>query len=137
MPTPSCTFCTIVEQPANALIVHEDARTIAFLSRHPEVDGHTLLVPKPHHADIFSIPEDLLAALMTSCKRLALHWREHVGAAGVNILHASGAAAEQSIFHFHVHLFPRFPNDGLHAWPSLPRPTRTREDMHAAFRLER
>jgi len=136
MQPPACPFCAIVEQPAKALIIYEDARTIAFLPLHPQITGHTLLVPKSHHADIYSIPADVLAALMTSCQTLALHWRKQVGAPGLNLLHASGAEAEQSVFHFHFHLFPRFADDGLDAWPVLPRPTQTREEMHAAFRLE-
>jgi len=132
----ACIFCDIVDQPAKALIIHEDARTIAFLPLHPQIAGHTLVVPKPHHADIYSIPVELLAAVMSSCQTLALHWQKRVGATGINILHASGADADQSVFHFHFHLFPRFPDDALDPWPVLPRPTQTREEMHRAFRLE-
>lgn len=131
-----CIFCKIVERTAEALIIHEDDRTISFLPLKPEVIGHTLLVPKAHHADVYAIPQDLLSALMTSCKMLAQRWREQVGATGMNILHASGVDAEQSVFHFHFHLFPRFADDGLRAWPRLGPPDETREEMHARFRLK-
>lgn len=136
---PDCIFCRIVRRTVDALIIHEDAHTISFLPLEPAVVGHTLLVPKEHHDDIFSIPSDLLSQLMSSAQAHARHWRHHVGTSGVNVLHASGIAAEQSVFHFHFHfhfhLFPRFAGDGLRTWPALPRPAGTREEMHATFRL--
>ena len=135
MGAPDCIFCRIVERTADALIIHEDDRTISFLPLEPAVSGHTLLVPKAHYADVYAIPEDLLSELIGSCQMHARRWREQVGATGINILHASGADGEQSVFHFHFHLFPRFAHDGLRAWPALPRPDQTREQMHATFRL--
>lgn len=136
MQTPDCIFCKIVERTAESLIIYEDDRTLSFLPFEPEVVGHTLIVPKAHYADVYSIPEDLLSALIASCKTVALRWRDQLGSTGINILHASGADGEQSIFHFHFHLFPRFTHDGLRTWPSLPRPGQTREEMHTAFRLK-
>jgi len=131
-----CIFCDIVDRASDALIIYKDEHAIGFLPREPAVPGHTVLVPKAHYADIYSIPEDQLCALIMSCKALALRWREQVGATGLNVLHASGGDGEQSVFHFHFHLFPRFAQDGLHTWPALPRPGQTREEMHAAFRLK-
>ncbi|MEO8548429.1 MAG: HIT domain-containing protein [Kofleriaceae bacterium] len=131
----ACIFCDIVARTAPALILYEDDHTLGFLPLEPEVAGHTLLVPKAHHADIYATPEDVLGALMTASKTLALRWREQVGATGINVLHASGVDAEQSVFHVHLHVFPRFAHDGLDAWPVLPRPAQTREAMHAAFRI--
>jgi histidine triad (HIT) family protein len=136
MPAPDCVFCRIVERTADALIIDEDDRTLSFLALEPAVSGHTLLVPKAHHADVYAIPEDLLAALVASCQLHARRWREQVGSTGINILHASGVDAEQSVFHFHFHLLPRFAHDGLRTWPALPRPDQTREAMHRAFRLK-
>jgi histidine triad (HIT) family protein len=132
---PDCVFCEIAAHTAEALIIHEDDHTISFLPLEPAVAGHTVLAPKAHHADVYSIPEDILGAVMSSCKTHALRWREQLGATGINVLHASGTAAEQSVGHFHLHLFPRFADDGLSTWPALPRPAQTREAMHAAFRL--
>src|SRR5690349_9953530 len=131
-----CIFCDIVARKAPALIIHEDDRTISFLALRPSIDGHTIVVPKAHHVDFYAMPDDALLAVMSSCKTHALRWRERLGVTGVNMLHASGVDAGQSVFHFHVHLFPRFTGDGLHAWPALPQPARTREDMHATYRLE-
>jgi histidine triad (HIT) family protein len=131
-----CIFCRIIARTADALIIHEDERTISFLVLHPTVPGHTAVVPKAHYADIYSIPEDVLANLISSCKMHALRWRERVGATGVNILNASGIDAEQSVFHFHFHLFPRFANDGYRTWPVLRGVGETREEMYSRFRLE-
>jgi histidine triad (HIT) family protein len=135
MATADCVFCKIAAATADALIIHEDDRVISFLPLEPSTNGHTVLVPKAHHADIYSMPDDLLAAVISSCKLHAVRWRDQVGATGINVLHASGATGEQSVFHFHIHLFPRFADDGLSTWPSLPRPRRTRDEMHAAFRF--
>lgn len=131
-----CIFCRIIGRSADALIIHEDDRTISFLALHPAVPGHTLVVPKMHYADVYSIPDVALAGLISSCKMHALRWRDRVGSTGVNILNASGFDAEQSVFHFHFHLFPRFANDGYRTWPALPAAGQAREEMHARFRLE-
>jgi histidine triad (HIT) family protein len=131
----SCIFCKIIARTAEALIIHEDDRTISVLALHPTVPGHTAVVPKTHYADIYSIPDDVLADLVVACKLHALRWRERAGATGVNILNASGLDAEQSIFHFHFHLLPRFANDGYRTWPAIRGGGPTREEMHAKFRL--
>ena len=130
-----CIFCKIIGKRADALIIHEDDHTISFLVLHPSVPGHTAVVPKAHYADIYSTPEEVLASLISSCRTHALRWRERVGATGVNILNASGVDAEQSVFHVHFHLLPRFTNDGYRTWPQLRGTGQTREEMHAKFRL--
>jgi histidine triad (HIT) family protein len=131
-----CIFCNIIRRTADALIIHEDDDTISFLVLGPSVPGHTAVVPKLHYADIYSIPDDALARLISSCKLLALRWRERVGATGVNLLNASGVDAEQSVFHFHFHLLPRFANDGYRTWPAIRGSGQTREEIHAKFRLD-
>jgi len=131
-----CIFCKIIEKTADALIIHEDDRIISFLPLRPSVPGHTVVVPKLHYADVYSIPDEALAGLIASCKMHALRWRERVGSTGVNILNASGIDAEQSVFHFHFHLLPRFANDGYRTWPAIRGAGQTREEMHARFRLE-
>ena len=92
-----CIFCKIIERRADALIIHEDDRTISFLALHPAVPGHTLVVPKMHYADVYSIPDDELAALSSSCKMHASRWREQVGSTGVNILNASGVDGSATV----------------------------------------
>lgn len=115
-----CIFCGIAAGEAKATVLYEDDHAVAFVPRIETVAGHSLIVPKPHYADIYSIPDDVLAALAVSCRSFALRWRDHTGATGMNLLHASGVDAEQSVFHFHFHLLPRFANDGLRTWPTFP-----------------
>jgi histidine triad (HIT) family protein len=130
-----CIFCRIVERTVESLIIYEDDHAVGFVPLQPAVSGHTVMAPKPHHADIYSIPANVLSALMTSCQTLATRWRQQLNVTGVNVLHASGIDADQSVFHFHVHLFPRFPDDGIEAWPALEGPRQSREEMHARFRV--
>jgi histidine triad (HIT) family protein len=130
-----CIFCRIIARTAEALIIHEDDRTISFLAIKPTVPGHTLVVPKLHYADLYAIPDEALADAIACCRLHALRWRERVGSTGVNILNASGVDAEQSVFHFHFHLLPRFANDGYRTWPELRGGGPSREEMHARFRL--
>ena len=85
-----------------------------------EVYGHTLIVPKFHCEDIYAAPDEVLAAVAKCGKELAVVYRAKIGATGVNLLHASGMDGEQSVFHFHTHLLPRFAGDGLSTWPRLP-----------------
>jgi len=117
----ACLFCDIVHQLCPARIIYQTETVICFLPRVPEAYGHTLIVPKKHVPDIYAASETLLGELMAAAKKLALHYRTQIQATGVNLLHASGAAAQQSVPHFHLHLLPRFDQDGLNAWPQLPK----------------
>ena len=110
---PDCLFCRIVagEQPATT--IDEDARTLTFLDIHPATRGHALVVPKAHAADLLAIGEDDLAACALTAKRIAARQRERLGAVGVNLINSCGAAAWQTVFHFHVHVIPRYDGDPL------------------------
>jgi histidine triad (HIT) family protein len=114
-----CIFCGIVSGTAPARIVYQNADVICFLPKDSETYGHTLVVPKKHFVDIYSLPEDLLGTITVAIKKISLHYRDVLGASGVNLLHASGKSAQQSVFHFHIHLLPRFENDGLDLWPRI------------------
>jgi histidine triad (HIT) family protein len=129
-----CVFCEIVAGQAPALIVDEDEGTLSFLSIRPGAYGHTLIVPKAHYADLFDVPVETAGQLAQTAKRLALRYREKIGATGCNLLHASGAAGQQSVFHIHLHLLPRFSGDGIDAWPHLPRARAGREEMYERLR---
>jgi len=111
--TTDCIFCRIVRQEAEASVVYEDERTIAFLDTNPIAAGHTLVVPKEHYTDIFDMESDVLQKLILATKRVALRMRDLLVADGVNILNASGSTAEQDVFHFHVHVIPRKEDDGI------------------------
>jgi histidine triad (HIT) family protein len=115
-----CAICEIVTGIVPSWIVFQDAEVICFLPKAVEVYGHTVIAPKAHYPDFYSAPGTLLGYLMVTAKKLAVHYKHQIGSSGVNILHASGASAQQSIPHLHIHLLPRFDNDGLDAWPRFP-----------------
>jgi histidine triad (HIT) family protein len=108
-----CVFCAIAAHKAPATIVYEDSDTIAFLDRYPMREGHTLVIPKRHARDAFEVPPDDAAATARTAIRVASAIRRALGCDGVNIFQSSGRAAGQSVFHYHVHVLPRWEGDGL------------------------
>jgi histidine triad (HIT) family protein len=114
-----CIFCKIVAGELPALKVDEDDRTLAFMDIAPWTRGHALVIPKAHSADLGEIGEDDLAAVAATARRVALRQRERLGAEGVNLLNAFGAAAWQTVFHFHIHVIPRYAGDGMQV-PARP-----------------
>ena len=115
-----CIICQIIAGTASARIVFRNENSIAFLPLELNAKGHIVVAPLQHCADLFDISEASLSRLMQTVQFLAGHCRQRLGAHGINILHASGAAAQQSVPHFHLHLLPRFEGDGLDAWPTVP-----------------
>ena len=108
-----CIFCKIVAGEIPATKVLEDERTLAFMDIAPWTRGHTLVIPKAHAADLGEIGEEDLAAVSATAKRIALRQKERLGAEGVNLLNAFGSAAWQTVFHFHMHVIPRYGGDGM------------------------
>jgi len=107
-----CVFCKIRDGQIPSMKVYEDARTLCFMDINPLSSGHCLVVTKNHAATLFeSDDEDLKAAIVTA-KRVATALRSAVKPDGLNLLQANGAAAFQSVPHFHLHLIPRWTNDG-------------------------
>ena len=115
-----CIFCDIVAGQAPAEVISESPHTIAIVPRDIESPGHTLILPKRHTHDLTTIAHADLLDLMVFTQALSKFLVTEVGFDGVNILHASGVAAQQSVSHFHLHLIPRRLGDGLNAWPTLP-----------------
>jgi histidine triad (HIT) family protein len=109
-----CIFCRIAAGTAPARKVCEDDFVLAFLDINPISVGHTLVIPKQHYVNVFDLPGELLAKVMLTAKRLAVHYRTAIGARSVNLLHSAGRAARQDVFHFHLHIIPRHEDDGLH-----------------------
>jgi histidine triad (HIT) family protein len=108
-----CIFCSIVAGDAPATIVDEDEHTIAFMDIHPWTRGHALVIPREHHKNLYEIDEQTLCQVMTAAKRLSLKVRDGLNADGVNLLNSTGRAAWQTVFHFHVHVIPRYEDDPL------------------------
>lgn len=131
-----CKFCQIIKGLESARIVYRDERTMAFFPKEMNVKGHTIILPTEHFEDIFSISDDRLENLLVTTRRLAIEFKQRLGVTGINILHASGRSAQQSVFHFHIHLLPRFENDGMDAWPNLPKWHGDLDELENVLKIE-
>jgi histidine triad (HIT) family protein len=136
MADPDCIFCKIVAGELPATIVDEDERTIAFMDIAPATRGHALVIPRAHAPDLLSIGVDDLEAAAVASQRLAARAKERLGADGVNLLNACGATAWQTVFHFHIHVVPRYEGDPLQL-PWVPAPGDPQEIAAAAQELTR
>ena len=118
---PDSLFCKIVAGEVPSTRVFEDERTVAFMDINPATRGHLLVVPREHAADVHAIdPEDLKAVVFTA-KGLAQRVRDKLGADGVNLLNSTGSVAWQTVFHFHLHVIPRYDSDPLRLpWQPTP-----------------
>ncbi len=121
MSEPDCLFCKIVAGEIPAQIVDQDDRTVAFMDINPGTRGHLLVVPRQHARDLLEIDQDDLAATMAAAQRMAGRVVERLDADGVNLLNCCGSAAWQTVFHFHVHVIPRYDGDPLRL-PWIPQP---------------
>jgi histidine triad (HIT) family protein len=118
---PDCLFCKIVAGEVPATKVHEDERTVGFMDINPATRGHMLVVPREHAADVHTIDPEDLAACALAAKGLAARVRDRLGADGVNLLNSTGPVAWQTVFHFHLHVIPRYENDPLRLpWSPAP-----------------
>lgn len=111
-----CIFCKIINGEAPSKIVYESASVIGLVPLEQVSKGHSLVVPRRHSTNILDIESKDLVELTESVSRLSRRLVEENKASGINVLHAAGADAQQSVFHFHWHLVPRYPNDGLDLW---------------------
>jgi histidine triad (HIT) family protein len=107
-----CVFCKIIDGQLPSMKIDEDDSTLTFMDIHPLTSGHCLVVPKRHAATIFEADVHDLEATMVAAKRVALAIQEALRPDGLNVLQANGAAAFQSVPHFHLHLIPRWADDG-------------------------
>lgn len=115
---PDCDFCEIIarEEPAREVLRTE--KVIAFFPLQPATLGHTLVIPREHIPDIWSLSRETAHALTEATVRVARAVRNAVEPEGVNIIQSNGAAATQTVMHLHVHVVPRWENDGMgRIWP--------------------
>jgi histidine triad (HIT) family protein len=115
-----CLFCKILAGELPAQIVDEDEHTIAFMDINPWTRGHALAIPRTHARNLYEIGEDDLARTAMTAKRLALRMKERLGCDGVNLINSCEPAAWQTVFHFHVHVIPRYDDDPMQL-PTRPR----------------
>ena len=116
-----CIFCAIGERSAAAEVVEADIHTIAFLDINPATRGHTLVVPRVHARNLYDIEEEDLMRAVVMAQALAVRMQESLGADGVNLINSCGAAAWQTVPHFHLHVIPRYDGDPLKL-PWIPTP---------------
>ncbi len=109
-----CIFCKLAggEIPTATLYEDDDFRII--LDAGPATKGHCLILPKAHYANIYELPDELAAKAFVLAKKTATRLTKALGCDGFNIVQNNGAAAGQTVFHFHMHLIPRWENDGQH-----------------------
>lgn len=131
----ACVICDLAVGNIPRWIVYETKNVICFLPLELNAYGHTVIAPKKHFADLYDVPEELLNELAGTAKRLAVHYKQVLGATGTNLLHASGVDAGQSVPHFHLHLLPRFTRDGLNTWPELPAVSIDKDELLTRLRV--
>jgi histidine triad (HIT) family protein len=136
MRDPDCLFCRIVAGEIPATIVREDDRTVAFMDINPATRGHLLVVPREHSENLLEIGAADLAACAAAAQELAGLVGERLGADGVNLLNSCGREAWQTVFHFHLHVIPRYAGDPLRL-PWTPAPGDREEIAMAADELTR
>ncbi len=116
-----CLFCKLVSGTVPiAAKLYENEDTLAFLDIHPINRGHTLVIPKAHHVNIYDTPGDVFQKVMETVHMLAPKIKQSVGAQGINIGINNDASAGQLVFHLHVHIIPRFDGDGHGSWHGNP-----------------
>jgi histidine triad (HIT) family protein len=133
---PDCIFCKIVAGELPAEVIDSDEQTVAFMDINPATPGHALVVPRTHSENLFEVSENDLHATITATRRLAERMRETIKPDGINVLNSCGRAAWQSVFHFHLHVIPRYKGDPLEL-PWLPRPADPAELARVAAELRR
>jgi histidine triad (HIT) family protein len=109
---PDCIFCAIADGDIPGRIVHETEHTLAFLDVNPLARGHTLVVPKDHYVRLDELPDDISADLFHTVNELVPRVEAEVDADASNVGINNGPAAGQEVEHIHVHIVPRFENDG-------------------------
>lgn len=110
----NCIFCKIAQGEIPSNTIYEDDSFRVILDNGPATKGHALVLPKEHYADLFEIPEDVLAGASKVAKKVAGNLKDKLGCDGLNLIQNNGEAAGQTVMHFHLHIIPRYENDGQH-----------------------
>lgn len=103
-----CIFCKIISGEIPSRTIYEDEDFKAILDVAPASKGHTLILPKQHCANLYEIEDDLVAKAAKLAKKLGTNMKEKLGCEGLNLLQNNGELAGQTVFHFHMHLIPRY-----------------------------
>ncbi|MFS2241378.1 HIT family protein [Microbacterium sp. OR16] len=116
-----CVFCDIVAGRIPSERVHEDETTLAFMDTDPGTEGHLLVVPERHSRDLLEVPDGDLTATMLVARRIARAVYAELGAEGVDLLNCCGEGGWQTVFHFHIHVIPRYRDPSREPYvPGMP-----------------
>ena len=107
-----CIFCKIANGEIPSKTLYEDEAFRVILDLGPASKGHALILPKDHYANLYEMPEEDAGAVMKLAKRMAAQMTERLGCEGFNLVQNNGELAGQTVFHFHMHLIPRYRDDG-------------------------
>jgi len=127
----NCIFCKIANGDIPSKTLYEDEKCRVILDVGPATEGHALILTKNHYMNLFELPEEDALHVMSVAKRMSLVMKEKLNCEGLNIVQNNGEAAGQTVFHFHMHLIPRFKTDNqIIGWkPTQPTP----EELEAVF----
>lgn len=118
---PNCVFCKILDGELPSTVIEEDERTVAIMDINPATRGHALVMPRSHSRDLLEIEAEDLSAVAIAAQRLAGRIKQRLGADGVNLINSCGQRAWQTVFHFHLHVIPRYEGDPMRL-PWTPTP---------------
>lgn len=110
----NCIFCKIANGEIPSNTIYEDDNFRVILDNGPATKGHALVLPKQHYENLFELPEDVAAGAMKVAKKVAATMKEKLSCDGLNLIQNNGECAGQSVMHFHLHVIPRYRNDGQH-----------------------
>lgn len=111
-----CVFCKIMKNEIPSFVVFEDDLVKVIMDINPVSEGHLLIIPKKHFENIFDADKEVLERINVVAQKMSILCKEKLNCTGVNILNASGKDAQQSVFHLHYHIVPRYQKDGIDLW---------------------
>ena len=112
MKDPNCIFCKIANGEIPSKAIYEDNDFKVILDLGPATKGHALILPKEHAANLFELPDETASKVLVLAKKLGAQMKENLKADGMNLVQNNGEVAGQTVHHFHMHLIPRYENDG-------------------------
>lgn len=113
MKNDNCIFCKIAAGEIPSATIYEDDDFRVILDIEPASKGHALILPKEHYANLYELPEELASKVLVVAKKVVTKMTEIVGCEGYNVLQNNGEVAGQTVFHFHMHLIPRYKEDDV------------------------
>lgn len=117
-----CVFCKIINGEIPSFKIYENDYILCFLDINASTNGHTLIVPKKHFDNIFDLDEEYAIEMIKAVKHVSLLLKEKLNVSAVNVINNSGALAGQTVMHFHIHVIPRYENDGVVISPKQTEP---------------